>query len=67
MDSHCRDLPALQDLKVLEVSLVLWDLPERRVLLERLGDKEPKERMVLQEWRDLQDQLAHREYQDLLE
>lgn len=62
-----RDLPALQDLKVLEGSLVLLDLPERRVLLERLGDKERKERMALQEWRALRDQLARREYRDLLE
>jgi hypothetical protein len=65
--AHCRDLPVLQDLKVLEGNLELLDLPERRVLLERLGDKERKERMALQEWRALRDQPGHREYQDLLE
>jgi hypothetical protein len=46
---------------------VLSDLPERRVLLEKLGDKERKEKTVQQEWRALLDQLVHRECQDLLE
>jgi len=65
--SQRRDLQAPRDLKVLEGSQVLSDLPERRVLLERLGDRERKEKMAPQEWRDLLDQLVRRDYQDLRE
>jgi hypothetical protein len=62
-----RDLQAPRDLKVLEGSPVPSDLPERKVLLERLGDKERKEKTVQQEWRALLDQPVRRECQDLLE
>ena len=65
--SQRRDLQAPRDLKVLEGSPVLSDLPERRVLLERLGDKERKEKMAPQEWRVLLDQLVRKECQDHLE
>jgi hypothetical protein len=65
--SQCRDLQAPLDLKVLEGSPVLSDLLGKRVLLERLGDKERKEKMAPQEWRALLDQLVRRDCQDLLE